>query len=186
METNKKTLIISIVFGLIILALTCLIIYPLFRGIRKSSDDFITAKQDLILFQSRIENLGKIKKTYESWEGNLEKTEELFIDPEIPIDLIEFWEGIAKDLGILIDISYVSLKITEDDPWDSIGFQIIITGSFIDFLRFVEKIENSPYLIEIQNLIVKRLTEQEIKSEKYGQSSLGNVRAVLLTKVYAK
>lgn len=186
MEPNKKILITSIVFGLIILVLVFLIIYPLFRVIKKSSNDFITAKQDLILFQGKIENLGEIKKTYESWEGNLEKTEELFIDPEIPIGLIEFWERIAKDLGVSIDISHVSLKTVEDDLWDSVGFRIVIAGSFANFLEFFEKIENSPYLIEIQNIVVKRLTEQEIKSEAYGQSSLGDVRAILSTKVYAK
>ena len=184
MESNKKTLIISIVFGLIILVLICFVIFPLFNGIKKNSEDFTVVKKDLILFQSETENIEGIKKTYDGLKKDLEKIEELFIDPEIPIDLIKFWEKIALDSEVLISIFPISLKTAEDEIWNSMGFQITITGSFPNFLEFLEKTENCSYLIEIQNLTVRKSTKRELKSEENEQFSL--INATLLTKVYTK
>ncbi len=175
MHGNKKILIASIIFGLIALFLICFVVFPLLKGIKEDSEEIVALKKDLILFQNKINNFEKAIESYANMESSIERIEGLFIDPKIPIDLIEFWEKIARDSGISIEIFPVSLRSSETDPWNSIGFQLTLTGFPPNFLGFLEKIETSPHLIEIQNLNVKK-TEIE--------ASENNVNVILIAKIY--
>jgi len=181
----KKTLTISIIFG-IALVLIVFFIYFLFAEIKKNSQDLILAKKELISLQAKIENLQNFKEIYKTLEPDLEKIDLMLIDLEVPIDFIKFLEKTGEDSGVLIDISPISIRKIETDPWPSIGFQIALTGSFPNCLKFLEKIETSPYLIEIQNLIIRRLTAEEIKSKKFEIFSLGDISGVLSIKVFTK
>ena len=175
MQGNKKILIASIIFGLIALLLICFAVFPLLRGIKEDSEEIIALKKDLILFQDKINNFEKARESYANMESSIERIEGLFIDPKIPIDLIEFWEKIAQDSEVSIEISPVSLRSNETDPWNSIGFQLTLTGSFPNFLEFLEKIETSPHLIEIQNLNVKKTKIEVLEN---------NVNVILIAKIY--
>lgn len=186
MEPKKKIIIFSLIFGIITLVLINFVICSLLEGIKKDSEEFIAAKKELILSKGETGKFEQFKETYKELEPDLEKIDKLFVDPEVPIDLIEFWEKTAIDSELSINISPALLKALETDPWHSVGFQIALVGPFPDFLKFLEKIENAPYLIEIQNLIVKRLTKQELKSTKYEQFSPGDVNITLVTKVFTQ
>jgi len=83
----------------------------------------------------------------------------------------------AENSKLLSDISSVSVKTSETDPWSSLGFQITLAGLLPDFLRFLEKIETAPYLIEVQNLTVKKVSGSGL--------NLG-VSATLIIKVYTR
>lgn len=184
MEPKKKIIIISIISGLIILILVIFVIYPLFKRIKGNSEELVATRRNLVLFQSKTGSLEQIKKTYEELESSFKKIEGFFVDPEIPIDFIKFLEKTARESKILIDISPVSPKTSEDEPWKSIGFQLTLTGPSPKFLKFLDKIETGPYLIGIQNLTVKKLVERDFKSIKYEKFSPGDIRANLLTKVF--
>jgi len=155
MNPKRKIIIFSIIFGIVNLALICFLIFPLIKGIKKNSQDLVGAKKELSLFQAKVGGIEQATKSYEKVKSDLDKIDKLFVDPEVPIDLIKFWEKTAKEAGLTIEISPVSLKKSEADPWNSIGFSLILNGSFPDFLKFLEKIENSSYLIEVQGLTVK-------------------------------
>jgi len=173
MSSKEKIVIFSVTFGVVVLALICFIIYPLFRGIEKGSQELITAKKEFILSKDETERFDQFKEIYNKLKPDLEKIDKLFIDPEVPIDFIKFLEYTAGDSELLADISLTLAKSAETDPWSSIGFRMILTGSFPNFLKFLEKIETSPYLIEIQNLSTKKLEE-------------GNIAANLVIKVFSK
>lgn len=157
MAPKEKIIISSIIFGIVSLALICFIIYPLVQGIKRNSQDLVGAKKELTLFQTKVEEVEQTKENYEKLKSDLDKIDKLFIDPDVPIDLIKFWEKTANDSGLSIDIAPVSLKAVGTDPWSSIGFSLILSGSFPNFLKFLEKIETSPYLLEVQGLTVKDL-----------------------------
>jgi len=151
----KKIITISVVFGIIIVILFSFVICPLLNGVKKNSQELILAKKELVSFKTKTEEFEQSKKVYGSLETDLEKIDELFINPDVPIDLIRFWRKTAKDSGLLIDISPTSLGVKETVLWDSIGFRLSLIGPFSNFLKFLEKIETAPYLIEIQNLSAK-------------------------------
>ena len=138
------------------------------------------------MFENKASDLEEFKRKYEGAKPNLEKIKTLFIDSEVPVDLIEAWEKAAFDSNVLVDISPVSLRPDSGDVWDAIAFQLTVAGSFPDFLKFLEKIETNLYLTKINNLIVRRLSENNLASEKFSQFSLGDVNATLTVKVFIK
>lgn len=85
-----------------------------------------------------------------------------------------------------IKISPSSATKIAKDPWPSINFQINAAGSFPNFLKFIDKLESSKYLIEIRNMNISRLTENELRSADYENFSAGDIKGNLILKVYAK
>jgi len=172
MEFKQKIIIISIVCGISALILTFVLMYFVIEGIERASKDFIAAKNELVGPEEEIERPRTAERSYEDIEGELKKIDQLFVSSEVPIDLIKFWEEAARESNLSIEISPTSLNIAEEDIWDSLGFQINSIGSFPDFLKFLEKTETGPYLIEVQNLTIRKSSE--------------NIKATLITKVYSK
>lgn len=186
MSPKKKIIIFSVIFGIAAIAIVGFIIRPLFKGIEKSSEELITAKKELILSQEEAGKFEQFKEIYKGLKPDLEKINQLFVDPEIPIDLIKFWEKEARDSELSIKISPIFLEVAETDPWNSIGFRLSLIGSFPDFLKFLEKTETSPYLIEIQNLTVEGLDQRKLGSKEYERFSSADVNIALVIKVYTK
>ena len=172
MSPKKKIIIFSVIFGIATIAIVGFIIRPLFKGIERSSEELITAKKELILSQEEAGKFEQFKEIYRGLEPDLEKINQLFVDSEIPIDLIKSWEEEARDSELSIKISPIFLETAETDPWNSIGFQLRLIGPFPNFLKFLEKTETSPYLIEIQNLTAEK--------------SAQGVSTTLTVKVYTK
>jgi len=186
MDIKKKiNIIIAIFLGLTIL-LIGFVIYPLFQGIKNDSKELISQKQKLISLETKIESLMQFQTLWQGIESNFQETEKLLIDPEVPVAFISSLETIAKDCQMIIKISSMPSSGTEKDPWSSLFFQINSATSFSKFLKFLEKLETSPYLIEISSLNVRKLTEAELKSKEFEGNSLGDVAAALSLKVYSK
>lgn len=177
MDSKKKTIVFSLVFGVASLALVCFVIYPLFKGIKKNSEELIIAKRESILLQGKTGKIEQFRKAYEDLKPDLEKIDNLFTNSEVPIDLIKFLKKTAEDSELSNDISSVSVKTEETGPWSSLDFRITLEGFLPDFLKFLEKIETAPYLIEVQNLSVKKVSGSGL--------NLG-VNATLIIKVYTK
>ena len=181
---SKKILIISLIFGLTTLTLVGFWVYPFLKGIREDSAEIVEIKRNIISSKDKISRFGEIEKTYESLKGDLEKTEEFFVASQVPINLIQFWEKTAAESNISIDISPFISMSPETDPWNSISFQLNLDGSFSSFLKFLEKIENGPYLIEIKSLAIRKQSKKEPEAKE--NLLPGNVTVTLLTKIYTK
>lgn len=184
MEQNKKTLMISLIFGLIILIFIFVLIYPILKGINKDSNNLSNLEKESISLEDQMNNIEEIRATYEASKNDFEKIENLFINSEVPIDFIKFLEQTAVTTNVSIDILPVSQEKLEEKKWNFMNFQISTIGSFVNFVRFLEKIENSMYLLETKNLIIKRSNIKTIVSDEYVFSN--EVNASLLIKVYAK
>jgi Tfp pilus assembly protein PilO len=186
MTLRNKFNLSLVIFILLSVILILFIIYPLFKEIKINSEDLISKKQNLTLLERKIENLKQYQTLWGQIEPNLEKIDKLFIDPEVPVEFISFLEETARDCDLSVEISpFPASKITED-PWSSLLFQIRTTASFSKFSKFLEKLETSPYLIKIQNLNVKRLTEKDLEQKAFEKFSLGDTINTLLIKVYTQ
>lgn len=189
MNLKKQTIIILGIFIAIVLILVSVLIYPLFKGVKKASLNFIEIKKELALFHDREGEIESLKSDYEEIKRDLEKTEDFFVNAEVPIGLIEFWEKTALNSGIVVIIAPISLRSKEDDEkneWDSMGFRLNSVGSFPDFLRFLEKIEVSSYLMEIEDLSVRKLSSSDLGNDRYENFSINDVRTILTVKVFTK
>lgn len=160
---NKINLLIT-VFVISIVLLVVFGIYPLFTEIKKNSQEVILEKKTLLSLEAKTEDLEKFKNFYKDIEPNLEKIDNLFIDSETPVEFIGFLEKINRDCELSLKISLTPPIRLEKDSWPSVTFQMNSIGSFPYFLKFLEKLESSPYLIEIQNLSVNKLEKGDIQA----------------------
>jgi hypothetical protein len=165
------------VFGVINLLLVIFVIFPLIRDIEKSPQDLISQKGQLLLLEKREENFKDLKEHYQSYQADLDEFETFFIDSETPIEFISFLENITQSSQGTIKISLASEKKEETELGSALAFNISLDSSFPNFLKFLEKLENSQYLIEILNLNIKKLG---------GESFSGNINAAFSIKVLAK
>jgi len=175
----KKNYISFAILGMLSILLIILIIFPSLKQIKKISGELLTQKNNLASFSEEIKNLKDSKNLYEAYRENLERIDEVFVDSEIPIEFISFLEKNATTSQLLIEVSSVATIKKETDLWPSLSFQISTTGSASNFLKFLEKLENSPYLIEISNLNLKKLARKE-------EIVPSNINATLLIRVFAK
>lgn len=177
-NTPKKNYLFLAIFIFLSIILIIFGVFPLFKEIRKSSQEIVSQKQQLFALAAKIENLEKFKIIYQNLKPSLEKINALFVDSEVPVEFIRFLEKTSQESQILIEISPAMPIKTDKDYWPSIAFQIISTGSFPNFLRFFEKLETSPYLIEIQNLNIAEVNEENL--------GLKNIEAVFIIKVFTR
>jgi hypothetical protein len=192
MSPSKKIIISFAVFGVLVMIIAAFGIYPFFMRIKDDSEEIVKQRQALAEFFSKDKNLKDFQKLYREQKINFLKIENLLIDSEEPINFIEFLEREAANLGLFLSLTPGAFRQEKADPWPSLGFQLTLTGSFPSFLKFLNKLEAAPYLIEVSGLNIKRLSEKEIKgAQEAGKSeflylSPGDISASLSIKVFAK
>jgi hypothetical protein len=185
MGSKRKIIIVSITFGVVAALLIIAVGIPSIMAVKKNLAELISIKKELALSNGGAKMSQQLRNRYKKIEANLDRIDKLFIDPQAPIDLIEFWEKTAADCGLSIAISPASLQAKKGDPWNSIGFQINLIGSFPDFSKFLEKTESSFYLIKAQSLVIDKLEKNKNK-EKSPEIHPGDIKANLLVKVFTK
>jgi len=186
--TLKNKINLSLIFLLFLsIFLIAFLIYPLLKDIKNYSNEIISQKKEILSLENKINDIEKFKKNYAKIKPSLEKIETLFTNSEAPIDFISFLEKTSQDCQVSIKIAPAAItKENGEKPWPSLSFSITSAGSFPNFLRFLEKIESGPYIIEIQNLSIKRLMEAELKLKEFENLSLGDIQASFLIMVFAK
>jgi len=165
---------ISIVFFLILFILTFfLVIFPLLKDIQSKAKELSLQENKSITLQLKIDGLERFKDTYKGLEGDLKKIDDLFVNLEVPVEFINFLENEAQQLNLDFKISSASNYANNPNPWSYIIFQATADGNFSDLVKFLEKIENSSYLIEIININIR-------------EDGDGVIRATFSIKVFAK
>lgn len=163
MKISNKKIYVS---GAIVVILVSIVILFLLQEINKSSQELILQKKDLISFEQKLKNLENLREKYKTHQQNLEKINNFFVDLSLPIEFMDFLEKSVLNSQSSIKIS-LTKEIAEPEP--ALSFNISFSGSFSNLLKLIDKLENSPYLIEITNLNV----------EKIAQESSGNIAANL-------
>ena len=183
---KRKIFFILISIILIVFISMLLLVIFLIKDIQRNSQEFLLERKTLTLMEREFQEFENFEKNFAFYQSNLEKLDKLFLNPEVPIDFVQFLEEESKNIGLLIKISPSIITSRESDPWESIGFQILLTGSFPNCLKFLEKLQVSPWLLEVQMTEVKRITEKEFQLERLKDFSLGDVSFSVILKVYTK
>ncbi|MCX6759198.1 MAG: type 4a pilus biogenesis protein PilO [Candidatus Nealsonbacteria bacterium] len=179
MAIKKKIYLTLIIFSLLIILIIVFVIFPLFRGIKNNSKELIVQKEKFVALEEKITNLEKFKVLYAELQHFLKEIDNLFVDSGVPVEFISFLEKTSEKSQLKIEILPTSDKKMEKDFWPFLTFQITSTGSFTNFLKFLEKLENGLYLVEVQNVSISKLTgDNDIVSD--------NVRANFSVKVFVK
>jgi Tfp pilus assembly protein PilO len=167
MNIKSKNFIIVIIFIVIYLAIILFFVWSLIKDIKDESLNLIFRKNEEFSFKEQMFQLEKFNQEKVNYQESFLKSENAFIDSKNPIILIKFLENTAKDSNVTLDILLtpsLAQKI-KTDIWPSISMQIKFSGSFQNTLKFINKLENSPYLISIESLKMNK-SEEIIKSKK--------------------
>jgi len=148
---NKVIPLISIIFLLVVVLIVFLII-PIFLEIEKYSGEIITEKGKLVDLEAKVESLENFKAIKSQIEPNLEKAKSLFVNKDLPLNFINFLEKTSRDCQLSLNMSSSPPDGSQNKTWSFFVFQIRSSGTFPNFMKFLEKLENSNYLIEIQSL----------------------------------
>lgn len=160
MKNNNRIYTILSIFILVSLFFVIFFIWPLFNGIKKNSSDLISAKKSMVALISQISETQNFSNNYADYKTNLDKIDQMFVDPANPVDFIRFLENTALKNQITSQISLPSSsKSSKNIAQNFIIFQFSSKGSFSEMLAFVKQIESGPYLIEIENLTIQNLGE---------------------------
>jgi len=180
MKNKQKIYFTLSALGLFFALFAFLVLLPFFSTIKKNANDLINSKKETASLVLEIENLSALAEQYQENEPDFSKIDLLFADPEVPINFIRFLEQLSSDSKVSAKISLGSGtggSGSQEQPWPSLYFQLSTESSFLDLSRFLDKLENAPYLIEIQNLSL---------SKPEGKDNAQNVSANFLIKVFTK
>jgi len=181
---NKSNFYILIIFILIILSFTVFLNISLIKDIEKDYKKLTTQKQELYFFYKQIQEFESFKNKTGFYKTNLEEIEKLFVNKETPIDFIQFLEKESEELGVLIEISPITVMQKGSDLWGNLGFRIDLTGSFPKCLAFLEKVQLSKWLSDIERLEINRISEKEISMREPENFFEGDVFFSINLKVY--
>lgn len=183
METKKKIFIATILFLMIYILLSVFLVSPFIQEIKNDSQKIIVGQSNLLALNSQLDEVENFNKNYSEYKPNLDKVNKLFVDANNPVDFIEFLEKISSDSGLNSTITLLPnlQNVKNDNSWAFIGLQISCSGDFIKVLKFSEMLENSLYLVQINNLTIKKLSE--IKGVVYTPES---VQAIFIIKAFTK
>ncbi len=78
-----------------------------------------------------------------------------FTDANMPLDLINLLENVAKESDLEIKFSPIAEQKLSNGEWPFIKIEANVGGMVESILKFVDKIENSRYLIEIESIDIK-------------------------------
>jgi acylphosphatase len=161
MNAKKKTTIFLLISLLLFFLFIFLLILPSIKKISETSKEISKTKARLEEISKQQEEIERFKKIFPDIKENLLKFENSFVSKEIPVDFVEFLEKMARDLQIRSEISILS------SSKDSISFEIKGAGSPENVFKFLEKVENCNFLIQIERLRISKLTEAELKIKEY-------------------
>lgn len=177
----KKFHLYLIGFIIIYLILGGVIVFPLIQGIQENSKELSLQREKLATLTKQEQGLIGFKKAYQELEPDLKEAKQHFIDSEAPVDFLDFLENTASSSNISLEVSSAQYNPESEQQKAFFLFNMSTIGPFPQVLEFTEKLENSPYLVRIQDLMINRISEKETASEMKKE-----VKATLSIKVYAQ
>ncbi|MFH1643053.1 MAG: hypothetical protein ABH967_00200 [Patescibacteria group bacterium] len=163
------------------------LIRPTVLDIQIKSEEMIAQKKSFLSSEIRMKNLQSFKKSLLDINVASEKANNLLINEKAPVEFVRFLEKSAIRTNIVMSISAAQpSKSTKKNTWSSISFQIETFSTFPNFLKFLERIEFSPYLIEINNLNVRHIAEGELSAEEIETFSVKDVKGQFTMRVFTK
>ena len=177
MTTSRKINTTLIIIFILVILIIAFVIVPLFKSIGNNSKEIAIQKQKIVLLEYEGTSLKENESFQESSQRFIQEVNKLFIDAEVPLEFVNFLENTSQECQLIIDILPNFETKKEKDSWSYSNFQLVSSGSFSNFLKFLEKMENSPYLIDVQNINISRLGSQ-------GEEGQANVKDSFAIKVF--
>ena len=176
MKINQKYKTIAIIIAVtaIIALVSIVIIMPLAATIAADSAALAQEKQKISDLLKEASQVKKSETFYRTQLKNIERIDKTFINSEAPIDFMTSLEDSAALSNVTIEVSPSQLpssKTKELPILRSLGFQLIIEGLASECLKFLDRLEGSPSLIEIRSVNIVRVDQPDALKNPPGAAS---------------
>ncbi|MDD4989798.1 MAG: hypothetical protein PHW31_00610 [Candidatus Pacebacteria bacterium] len=159
LNAKQKIKIYFATFFLAALLLVFLGLAPLLSGLLKTSRELAAQKDTLALIEGQIAALEEFQKNNSAYQTNVQKIGAGFVSEEAPIEFIEFLESEARKQSLDIIVSSVKEASEKNSLRVTTIFQIAVGGPFPKCLTFLKRLEESPWLIKIDQANINRVEE---------------------------
>jgi len=182
---EKTKIIIAILISLFCdLLIVLFLVAPAFGAIKQASFELLYYKKKLAQIKGEVANFQDFEAHHQLYLQNLQEMNalvenQLFIDKEVPLELVSFCQEEASRENLQFEITPLRISSQEESsqegekpPFDFLILRIKLEGKFPNLLRFIKRLESSQWLIQIQQINISKQEE--------------TVEANLLIRAYAK
>lgn len=185
MNTQRKIYLTLVILAVIIIVLLFFLIRPLVARVKTLSTDFIEKNNSLVSFEERGTGyLARLRGEYFDIEPQIPEINRYFLEPDKIIDFILAVEEIAT-----LSSNYQEIKAAGGSKKEDIlSFQISLWGSFPNLIKFLARLENMKYFVDIHSLQIAKVGERDRGGleEKGAMVSAGDVKSTINIGVYVK
>lgn len=165
MKSKKKIKIDIVIFALVFIVLISFCLFPLLSKLFKTTKEITSKKAELKLLENQINALQDFQNNSLAYEQDIQKLNQAFVSSEAPVEFIEFLEKLANSQGLEISLSSVKDASEKKGERLTTVFQATIAGNYPAVLSFLKKLEQSAWLIKIDQVDINRI---EDKTKPYG------------------
>ena len=177
---NYKKIYINLIISVAIIFLSIgLGVVPLINLTKTKSRDFRNKQQEFNFLKNKKEYKRDLEKDYKRSEEGIKKINAMLINEEKVIDFVKELEDIAR-----LTKNQEEIQILNKNDKEAMFFKISLIGDFPSFLHFLVYLENMNYLIEIQNLRIRRLNKKDLIREKLKEVKIGDIKSEIEIKIF--
>ena len=161
MKTKTKFILSLFIISLFLSVLTFFSVFTL-KKIKTISREILEKKKEDISYLQRIKNVKEFEEIKKKKGKEFFEIENVLFDKNLPLPFVTFLEEIAKEKQVSIEISTQETFFKEEeDIFPSLYFRLNFSGRPDSVFTFLEKIEKSPFLVQIEKLRISKAKERE-------------------------
>lgn len=122
------------------------------QGVFQMASLLAEKNRELEDLKTQEQHIREFRETRSSFSATLQSLDNLFIDANNPIAFLEFLEAAASRQGLSIDVIPNSPLRLPQDLWASMTFTVHSKGPYQSAVRFLETLDNAPYLLEMREV----------------------------------
>lgn len=159
MQSKKKIKIDIVIFICVFVVLLIFCLSPILTKIFETTKELTSKKTILDNLEKQTIALQDFQNNSSTYEQNIQKIDKSFVSQEAPVEFIEFLEKLANSQGLKISLSSVRDISEKRGNRLTTVFQATITGDYPTVLVFLEKLEQSPWLIMTDQVSIDKVRD---------------------------
>ena len=173
----------NLILGLIDIGLIIFIIFFPAKIVIKDINELSSLRKTLFSLEEQEDNFDNLNKSYRINLETIKGIDNVFINSEEPVDLLTFIEDLSEELELSTKITPTVLQKSKSDIWPSMIFRLSCKGESEKLISFLEKLENSKYLMEMTDINLKKA---KVLSTPGQEENSDQIEAEFTLRAYAR
>lgn len=177
MTIKQKICLLSGLVLIIAVLLFWGIVRPLLAEVKTTSASVRERNEKLSVLQKTDQNyLKELETEYNDVKEKISLMKAGFLEIDKVVDFFVKLESIATNTSNQIEI----------EPKEFPVFNLDLTGSFPNLIKFLGWLENDNYFLDVEAIKIKRFSQRDLTPEQQKTISIGDVNTVLRIRNYIR